>query len=235
VFDGYDVVDNGYYAAGADAARADAAAVRAKHRLPGQYFFASARFVPKKNLPRLVRAFAAYRFAAGPAAWDLVLVGDGPGRAELEQLISELGVGRAVHLTGYKSFTDLPAYYGLAGAFIHASTTEQWGLVVNEAMAAGLPVVVSHTCGCAPDLVTDGVTGFTFDPFDVAALSRALLAVAAPAFDRAVMGRAARVRAAEWSPARFAANFWRAADAAARAGARPPRLASRVLLSVMGS
>jgi glycosyltransferase involved in cell wall biosynthesis len=47
---------------------------------------------------------------------------------------------------------------------VHASTTEQWGLVVNEAMAAGLPVLVSDRCGCAPDLVEVGVNGFTFDP-----------------------------------------------------------------------
>jgi 1,2-diacylglycerol 3-alpha-glucosyltransferase len=56
---------------------------------------------------------------------------------------------------------------GLASAFIQASTTEQWGLVVNEAMASGLPVLVSERCGCAPDLVKNGVNGYTFDPYDI--------------------------------------------------------------------
>jgi glycosyltransferase involved in cell wall biosynthesis len=235
VFDGYDVVDNDYYAAGADAARSVAAGLRAQHRLPERYFLASARFIPKKNLLRLIRAFAAYRSAVGPDAWDLVLLGDGPEKPELLRLIDEFKLGAAVHLPGFKPFPDLPTYYGLAGAFVHASTTEQWGLVVNEAMAAGLPAIVSRTCGCAPDLITDQVTGFTFDPYDEIALARLLMAVAAPTFDRATMGRAARARVAEWGPARFATNFWKAAEMAIQVGPRPPRLASRVLLSVLGS
>jgi glycosyltransferase involved in cell wall biosynthesis len=235
VFDGYDVVDNDYYSAGADAARADATTVRTKHLLPQRYFLASARFIPKKNLPRLIRAFAAYRAAAGPVAWDLVLLGDGPTKPDVVRTIDELKVGSAVHLPGFKPLADLPAYYGLAGALVHASTTEQWGLVVNEAMAAGLPVVVSRTCGCAPDLVGDGRTGLAFDPYDETALTRALLTIAAPDFDRAVMGREARARVAEWSPTRFATNFWRAAEMAVGAGPQRTRMASKALLALLGS
>jgi glycosyltransferase involved in cell wall biosynthesis len=235
VFDGYDVVDNDYYAAGADAARADAAVLRGRLGIPERYFLASARFIPKKNLPRVIRAFAAYRKAAGRDAWDLVLLGDGPVKPELVQLVADLQLGPAVHFPGFKPFADLPTYYGLAGALIHASTTEQWGLVVNEGMAAGLPVAVSRTCGCAVDLVTNGVTGFDFDPYDEAGMTQALLTIAAPTFDRAAMGRAARARMAEWGPARFATNFWRAAEAAVAAGARSPRLVSRMLLSVLAS
>jgi glycosyltransferase involved in cell wall biosynthesis len=235
IFDGYDVVDNDYFAAGADAARNDDAALRAKHKLPAQYFLASARFIPKKNLVRLIRAFAAYRATAGPGAWDLVLLGDGPEKPGIVRLIDELKLGAAVRLPGFRPFAELPIYYGLAGALIHASTTEQWGLVVNEAMASGLPVVVSRTCGCASDLVADAVTGFTFDPYDAAALARVLLTVSVPEFDRKALGQAARARVAEWGPARFAANFWRAAETAARVGPCPPRLVSRVLLSVLGS
>jgi glycosyltransferase involved in cell wall biosynthesis len=108
-------------------------------------------------------------------------------------------------------------------------------LVVNEAMAAGLPVVVSGVCGCVPDLVTDGVTGYTFDPYDEADLARALAAVAAPDFDRAKMGRMARERVADWSPARFATSFWRAAEAAAAPRPGRPPLLGRVLLSVLSS
>jgi glycosyltransferase involved in cell wall biosynthesis len=234
VFDGYDVVDNEYFAAGADAAKADAANLRAKLGLPERYFFGSARFIPKKNLPRLIRAFAAYRAAAGPGAWDLILLGDGPEKPEMLRLVEQLKLGGVVHLPGFKPVGDLPAYYGLAGALVHASTTEQWGLVVNEAMAAGLPVIVSHTCGCAPDLVTDGETGFAVDPRDEAALAKALLTTAAPGFDRAAMGRAARARVAEWGPARFGTNFWRAAESAVRAGPRSRPIVSRVLLSVLG-
>src|SRR5207244_4064698 len=102
-----------------------------------------------KNLPRLLEAFAGYRRLAGDAAWELVLLGDGPLRPELVALLKDLELDGHVLLPGFKQYDELPAYYGLAGAFIHASTTEQWGLVVNEAMASGLPVLVSDRCGCA--------------------------------------------------------------------------------------
>jgi hypothetical protein len=72
------------------------------------------------------------------------------------------------------------------------------------------------------------------DPYDPASIARALTTVAAPEFDQAALGRAARDRVAAWSPARFATNFWRSAGAAAAVGPRPRRLASRVLLSVLG-
>jgi glycosyltransferase involved in cell wall biosynthesis len=230
VFDGYDAVDNDYYATGADAARSDIATVRAKHSLPERYFLASARWIPKKNFGRLVRAFAAYRVAAGSAAWNLVLLGDGPEKPTIDRLVDELKIGPFVHRPGFKTFTDLPAYYGLAGAFVHPSTTEQWGLVVNEAMASALPVIVSRACGCATDLVTDGVTGFKFDPYNEAELSKALLTVADAKFDCAGMGRAARTRVSEWGPDRFAFNFWRAAEIATKNAPARRFLLGRILV-----
>lgn len=55
-------------------------------------------------------------------------------------------------------------YFAHAKCFVHASIQEQWGLVVNEAMAAGLPILVSNRCGCYEDLIIEGVNGFGFDP-----------------------------------------------------------------------
>src|SRR5206468_501416 len=100
--------------------------------------------------------YARYRMAAGPGAWSLVVLGDGVLRGDLEQLRTELNLGDHVLFPGFKQYDELPAYYGLATAFIHASMVEPWGLVVNEAMAAGLPVLVSARCGCAWDLVEEG-------------------------------------------------------------------------------
>ena len=164
IFDGYDVVDNAHFERGARQARVAAARWRERLRLPEHFFLASSRFVAKKNLTRLLDAYAGYRQRAGAAAWHLVLLGDGEMRAEVESRIAELQLAGSVVLPGFAQYDELPAYYGLASAFVHASATEQWGLVVNEAMAAGLPVIVSERCGCAPDLVRNGVNGFTFDP-----------------------------------------------------------------------
>src|SRR4029453_9959761 len=107
--------------------------------------------------------------------WDLVLLGDGPLKADLCRQISDLQLFGRVHLPGFVQYRELPAYYGLADVFVHASTTEQWGLVVNEAMATGLPVIVSNRCGCVPDLVAEGKNGFTFNPESVEDLSKLMM------------------------------------------------------------
>jgi glycosyltransferase involved in cell wall biosynthesis len=220
IFTGYDVVDNRYFAQAAAGVRADAAAVRSKFGLPDKYFLASARFVRKKNVPGLLKAYAAYLGGKPAAPWSLVLLGDGELAPEIDKKIVEYGLADRVILPGFRQYDELPVYYGLASALVHASTTEQWGLVVNEAMASGLPVIVSERCGCAQDLVENGVTGFTFDPDDTSALANLMARVAGGAVDVERMGRAARERIAAWSPERFAESVLAAARAA-----EPVRLA----------
>lgn len=214
IYVGYDVVDNVHFARGAALARQSAPAVRRQLGLPDVYFLASARFVPKKNLFRLLEAFSQYRADVGDGAWDLVLLGDGELRDELERYVRARALQDVVHMPGFKQYDELPAYYGLAGAFVHASTVEQWGLVVNEAMAAGLPVLVSQCCGCAPDLVEDGHNGFTFDPYDVDMLASLMVQIGADACNRAAMGRASQDIVGRWTPAFFAQNLRKAAEKA---------------------
>ena len=115
--------------------------IRAQLHLPENYFLASARFVEKKNLLGLVRAYGQYRQIAPPEgsrkSWGLVLLGDGEFGPQIRRLVADLSLEDSVRLPGFKQYPELPAYYGLAGAFVHASVTEQWGLVVNEAMGFG--------------------------------------------------------------------------------------------------
>lgn len=220
IFRGWDVVDNEYFATQAERVRREDAHVRARLGLPEDYFVAVNRFIDVKNLGRLVQAYAAYRQRAGAAAWKLVILGDGPLKPELMELQRSLGLGDDLLLPGFKQYSELPAYYALAGAFLLASTNETWGLVVNEAMACGLPVLVSRRCGCATDLVAEGRNGFTFDPLDVAELTRLMLRMAAPDTDRAALGRASCEIIANWSPSFWADNL-RLATEAARSAPRP--------------
>lgn len=220
VFDGYDIVDNEHFHRGARQARLADKQSRARLGLPEPFFFASARFVAKKNLFRLLDAYARYRAQADTGAWNLVLLGDGELRPELERRIARADLAGAVILPGFRQYDELPTYYGLASAFVHASTTEQWGLVVNEAMASGLPVLVSDRCGCAPDLVADGVNGLTFDPYDVDQLAGLMQQVAAMNEDqRRAMGEAGQRIIADCGPARFADGLMRAVQVAV---SRPP-------------
>ena len=214
IFTGYDVVDNTYFQTHSDAARQNATVLRKVHGLPDRYFLASNRFVEKKNLPRLVDAYAAYLRKAGEHAWSLVLVGDGPLMPAIRSQVERLGLEGHVHFPGFKQYDELPVYYGLASAFVQASTSEQWGLAVNEAMASGLPVLVSERCGCAPDLVRQGVNGFTFDPYDIDGLAGLMLRISDGQCDLAAMGRESRSIVSGFTPEIFAENMLKAAEAA---------------------
>jgi glycosyltransferase involved in cell wall biosynthesis len=230
IFTAYDVVDNEHFRRGAEAARQSEPQIRARLGLPARYFMACSRFTSKKNLAGLLQGYALYRRAAGPAAWSLVIIGEGELRESLLALRDRLELRAHVLFPGSKSYRDLPTYYGLAGAFVHASKAEQWGLVVNEAMASGLPVLVSDRCGCAGDLVEPGVNGFLFDPFEPEALAAVMCDIAADSCDREAMGRAGEAIIARWSPGQFAENLLRAADAALAAARPMPSMTDRVLL-----
>jgi glycosyltransferase involved in cell wall biosynthesis len=216
IFTGYDVVDNKYFRQKAQEVRGQKSDVRKLYGLPENYFLASARFIEKKNLPRLIRAYAEYREKpelTGSAPWDLVLLGDGPLRETLNSQLSTLNLHANVHLPGFKRYDELPVYYALAKAFVHASTTEQWGLVVNEAVASGLPVIVSDRCGCVPELVNGN--GFTFDPLDEHQLASLLLQMTLlPEDERRRLAEASCRIAENFTPARFADGLERAATMA---------------------
>jgi glycosyltransferase involved in cell wall biosynthesis len=244
VFTGYDVVDNEYFRRTAEELRSQASAVRTKYGLPENYFLASARFVPKKNLPTLIRAYASFRQLADNTQheqpirendpWDLVLLGDGPMRAVLSRLISDLRLHDHVHLPGFVQYRDLPAYYALADVFVHASTTEQWGLVINEAMATSLPVIVSNRCGCVPDLVTEGKNGFTFDPRSVESLTKLMLDMwHCPKGRLDEMRQESRRIIADFTPADFAAGAQRAIDVAKAAPTPGASLFSSLLVKAL--
>jgi glycosyltransferase involved in cell wall biosynthesis len=138
-----------------------------------------------------------------------------------------------VLLPGFKQYGELPAYYGLAKAFIHASTTEQWGLVVNEAMASGLPVLVSNRCGCAMDLVKDGVNGFTFDPYNVEQLAQLMLKLSTLNSQHSTLGSASARTIAAWGPERFVRGLKEAVDCALSVGPVRPTLVQRMILKAM--
>ena len=233
VFLGYDVVDNGYFTQGADDARRDTVDLRQSLGLPERYFLCICRFIEEKNLPLLLEAYAAYRRHAGAPAWKLVLVGDGPLKPKLLKLRDEFGLTEDLLLPGFKQYQELPAYYGLASAFVLPSLSETWGLVTNEAMAAGLPVIISNHCGCATDLVRDGENGFTFDPRDIVGLTSLLTKLASPETNLAAMGKSSREIIARWTPETFALSLQRAAEMAIAARPPVPKQFDRFLLWLM--
>ncbi len=180
--------------------------------LESPYFLAINRFIPKKNLAFLINAYAAYRQQKGHEAWHLVLSGEGELRAEIEQQIQQLNLTDWVQLPGFLQQEELLPYFAHASCFVHASIQEQWGLVVNEAMAAGLPVLVSNRCGCFEDLVLEGINGFGFDPTDQKALTQLMLKMSSSEVDLAAMGQASLQHIQQFSPDCFAQGLKQAVE-----------------------
>ncbi|MBE0545459.1 MAG: glycosyltransferase family 4 protein [Verrucomicrobia bacterium] len=101
------------------------------------------------------------------------------GSGELEKELRDLATREKlrVHFTGFKNQSELPAIYAAADALVLPSESETWGLAVNEGMACGLPAIVSDAVGCAPDLIEEGVTGFTYPVGDTEQLAARLQAL----------------------------------------------------------
>jgi len=200
IFSGYDAVDNAHFLSANPFSGESSPLI-------SRSFLASARFLPKKNLPLLLEAFALYRrslTSRGHSPWNLILLGDGPLKGLLQEKALHLGLGDSFLMPGFVQYPDLPNWYSKASCFVHASTTEQWGLVVNEAMASGLPVLVSNRCGCAADLVKEGFNGWTFDPDNVTALATMMERISLGGFDLSTMGNRSREIISLWGPERFA-------------------------------
>ena len=192
IFMGYDVVGNNIYHP------TQIKLLSAPFDRP--YFLAINRFVPKKNLEFLLSSYVAYQKIAGATAWDLVLCGDGNLLSQIKQQIIDLGLNNSIHLPGFLKEDELLPYFAHANCFIHASIQEQWGLVVNEAMAAGLPVLVSKRCGCFEDLVNEGINGFGFDPENQQELTQLMVKMSSGEVDLQVMGKASLEHIQNFSP-----------------------------------
>ncbi len=176
-----------------EAAQPRREAERVEQGLAQHNFLYVGRLLDVKNLRRLIDAFAqAQAEAPSGGDWGLLVLGEGPEKAALQRQADLLGLTTVRFLPGVPWY-EVPDVLALADALVLPSYSEPWGLVVNEAMVCGLPVVVSDRCGCAPDLVENGRNGFTFDPYDVPALRQHLLFLMnATADERARMGEVSR-------------------------------------------
>jgi 1,2-diacylglycerol 3-alpha-glucosyltransferase len=142
---GYSVVNNDHF-------------TTSENRLYGhKIILCVARFVPEKNLELLIKCFQSS--VLNNTGWKLHIIGGGPLHSALSSLIQN----DAVLLETWLPYDIIPKKYAEASVFILPSKFEPWGLAVNEAMAAGLPVILSTDVGCEPDLLQEGTNGWKFD------------------------------------------------------------------------
>jgi glycosyltransferase involved in cell wall biosynthesis len=181
-------------------------AVRRQWGIPpgATVFLFAGKFIPVKRPADFVSAIA--RSARLDSSVVGLMAGDGPLRAQCEE--HARAAAAPVRFTGFLNQSRIPEAYAAADALVLPSETETWGLVVNEAMACGLPCIVSDRVGCGPDIVDRGVTGDVYPMGDIEALAALLLRNE----NLAALGRNAQRKIESYSVAAAASATLKAVD-----------------------
>lgn len=170
-------VDNTFFRqeAGASSSTGQRERLREQYGIPQDAFLLLfvGKLVPQKRVDDILQACTIICSTTVQVDVHVLLVGDGPQRRGLEQRSGD--ISERIHFAGFQNQAALPAIYAAADVLVLPSGTETWGLVVNEAMAAGIPAIVSDAIGCAPDLIELGRTGFTYPVGNVPALADRIL------------------------------------------------------------
>jgi glycosyltransferase involved in cell wall biosynthesis len=128
-----------------------------------RHFTIIARFIPKKNIAMALEAFELYRRDT-PRCHSLHICGSGPLEADLKHRAAELGILQDIVFHGFVQTEDIARVLGSTLALLLPSVEEQFGNVVIEAQALGIPVILSDNCGARDVLVRSGVNGFVIEP-----------------------------------------------------------------------
>jgi len=198
IFTAPNAVDNDLFAVAADSARHSAAAHRQAMALPSRYFLFAGRLVREKGVFELLSAYAKLDGSMRQQV-GLVFVGDGVSRRQLEKQAAAISPG-VVRFAGFAQRQQLAIYYALAEMLVLPTYADTWGLVVNEAMACGLPVILSRAAGCATELVRDNWNGLLVLPRDVSSLALAMQTLAARPDLCATMGANSAQHISHYSP-----------------------------------
>ena len=182
-----------------------------KLNIPYKNFLYVGRFSLEKNIMLLLKAYKRLKKDEGGEHWGLILVGNGPQRKDMEDFISKNKI-KDILFPGFKQKEELPLFYAISDVLILPSVSEPWGLVVSEAMASGLPVLVSNRCGCYPDIVRDGINGFSFDPFNEDELFGFMEDIIQGKYDLETMGKASFEIIKDYTPEKAAGIYIKAVN-----------------------
>lgn len=180
-----------------------------EHTIPfeqrGGFLFVG-RLLKIKNVSTLIKAYSIYRqsdiYKKKP--WNLTIVGDGPESESLLKLISSLELIDDILLTGNLQPDEVRHHYQRNTVFILPSTSEPWGLVLNEAMASEMALLVSSQCGSIDDLILNGNNGFTFDPLNPEGLAKYMIDLASKNEMTKSLAQNAKYKISEFTPNTYA-------------------------------
>jgi glycosyltransferase involved in cell wall biosynthesis len=211
IFVAPNAVDNAFFSQEASAVRTRAAKMRRQFGLPESYFLYVGRLVLSKGVFDLLDAYSQLAPELR-AKSELLFVGDGVDQPQLQARAATIHPG-AVRFAGFTHREQLAVYYALAEALVFPTHTDPWGLVVNEAMACGIPIVATDAGGCVVDLVQDGWNGYVVATSAPDKLSEALAKIACAPELSAAMGARSAQRIQQYSPQACAAGFVAAVNA----------------------
>lgn len=206
VFVAPNAVDNHFFERQSSWVRQQADLYRHNLSLPPRFFLFVGRLVKEKGIFDLLDAYRVLPVEIRREI-GLVFVGDGPAFAELNRQARSEG---SIRLAGFAQQERLASYYALADALVFPTHTDRWGLVVNEAMACGLPIICSDAAGCVEDLVQGCGNGRIVPARDIAELSAAMAEIASDHELLIRMGRRSREQIQGYSPELCAAGIARA-------------------------
>jgi glycosyltransferase involved in cell wall biosynthesis len=213
IFTAPNAVDNEFFAGTAAAVKK---ASRNGYNLPPRFFLYVGRLVREKGVFDLLAAYATLP-AGLRSEIGLVFVGSGAAETQLRNNARSIQPGH-VHFAGFVHKDELARFYAFSDVLVFPTHSDPWGLVVNEAMACGLPVISSDVAGCSADLVNDGWNGRVIPPRDVTQLASAMQDLACNHELRSQMGLNSRERILMHAPFNCAAGLAQAALSARRAG-----------------
>jgi glycosyltransferase involved in cell wall biosynthesis len=153
------------------------------------------KLMSRKRPMDLLIAFHNVRKAGIDAS--LAFVGSGQQERDLKEYVRQQELPD-VHFFGFRNQSELPKFYSVADVFVLPSESEPWGLVINEVMCSGIPVIASNEIGAVEDLVRHGENGFTYDAGDIDTLTKHLSQVLGAPEIRTRMGEASRRIIAQW-------------------------------------
>ena len=199
-------VDVHMYERLAEQSRARGRVDKLREQYSGKVILYVGRFIENKRPDYLLEALA--RMKQGD--WTCILIGWGPDEPEIRTRCNQPDLRGKVEIAGFQPAERLVDFYLLARVFVLPSFREPWGLVVNEAMACGLPILVSKNCGCRPELCKEGVNGYSFSPKDTKAISQLMQKVSSS--DIEALGNASRHIASSFTPEIWAVKLKKIID-----------------------
>jgi glycosyltransferase involved in cell wall biosynthesis len=208
IFTAPNAVDIDLFASLSEESKSEESLLRERLSLPSRYFLYVGRLVRAKGIFDLVDAYAMLHDDVR-AKIGLVFVGDGPDRHELLRRTAQIKPG-AIKFEGFVQREGLPKFYALADALVFPTHSDPWGLVVNEAMSCGLPVIVSSVAGCAADLVEEGRNGLLTTAGNLAQLTSAMAHLADDSKLREEMASKSKERIKDFSPSTWAGGLVKA-------------------------